>query len=70
MQALIAYWRAKLEGNPWLISREDKAMIQQTIRALQALQKLRSTTQVQREADIVRTVNQLSRLEVKNGKKT
>lgn len=70
MQALIAYWRAKLEDNRWLMSREDKAMIQQTIRALQELQKSRSTAQVQREADIVRTVQQLTRLEVKHGKKT
>lgn len=32
MKALIAFWKAKLENNLWLISREDKAMIQQTIR--------------------------------------
>lgn len=66
MQALIAYWRAKLEGNLWLMSREDKTMIQQTIRALQELKKSRVSNQVQREADIVRTVNQLS--SIKEGK--
>ena len=60
MQALIAFWRAKLEDNRWLISREDRAMIEQTIRALQELKKSRVSNQVQREADIVRTVKQLS----------
>jgi len=65
MQALIAFWRAKLEGNRWLMSREDRAMIEQTIRALQELTKMRVSNQVQREADIVRTVKQLSSMESK-----
>ncbi len=65
MQALIAFWRAKLKGNLWLMSHEDRAMIEQTIRALQELKKSRVSDQVQREADIVRTVNQLSRMESK-----
>lgn len=59
MQALIAFWKAKLEGNQWLIDRENKAMIQQTIKALQELQKLRATNQVLREAEIVKTVKDL-----------
>jgi len=60
MKALIAFWKAKLEGNLWLISREDKAMIQQTIRSLRELDKIRASTRVEREAEIVRTVKQLS----------
>lgn len=54
-----------LEDNQWLMGRENKAMVQQTINALKELQKLRSSTQVQREAEIVRTVKQLSSLESK-----
>ena len=60
MKALIAFWKAKLEGNLWLISREDKAMIQQTIRSLRELDKIRASTRVEREAEIVSTVKQLS----------
>ncbi len=60
MKALIAYWRAKLQTSRWLISREDKAMIEQTIRSLRELEKLRSSTRAEREAEIVRTVKQLS----------
>jgi hypothetical protein len=44
MKALIAYWKAKLEGNRWLMSREDKAMIEQTIRSLRELEKMRAST--------------------------
>jgi len=59
MRALIAYWRAKLEDNRWLMSRENRTMVKQTIMALTELQKLRSSRQVEREAEIVRTVTQL-----------
>lgn len=59
MRALIAYWRAKLEDNRWLMGREDRTMVKQTIMALTELQKLRSSRQVEREAEIVRTVTQL-----------
>ncbi len=60
MKALIAYWKAKLEGSRWLMRREDRAMVCQTITALQELQKLKATTQVEREMEIVRTVKQLT----------
>ncbi len=63
MDALIAFWKAKLEENHWLLGRENKAMVQQTIRALTELRRLRSSTRVQREADIVRTVKELSSIE-------
>ena len=65
MDALIAFWKAKLEENHWLLGRENKAMVQQTIRALTELRKLRSSTRVEREAEIVRTVKQLERISVK-----
>lgn len=61
MQALIAFWKAKLEDNFWLMGPENKAMVQQTIKALTELQKLRASNQVEREAEIVRTVTQLSK---------
>jgi len=60
MDALIAFWRAKLKQNWWLMSPEDKAMVEQTIKRLTELRKLRSITKVEREAEIVRTVKQLS----------
>jgi len=60
MKSLIRFWREKLEENHWLMSRTDRAMIQETIKALRELQRVREETQVQREADIVRTVKQLS----------
>ncbi len=69
MKALIAFWRAKLKQNHWLMGREDEAMVQQTIRALQDLQKLRSSRQVEREAEIVRTVKQLDMV-TKEGQQT
>jgi uncharacterized protein Yka (UPF0111/DUF47 family) len=59
MQALIAFWKAKLDDNFLFMAREDKAIIKQTIVALQELKKLRATNQIQREADIVRTVKDL-----------
>lgn len=65
MQALIAFWMAKLQHNQWFMAREDEAMIKQTIRALRDLQKLRATNQVLREAEIVKTVKDLSSLPVK-----
>ena len=61
MRALIAFWKAKLEDNHWLMGRENRAMVQQTIRALQELQKLQTSNQAVREAEIVRTVTQLSK---------
>ena len=61
MQALIAFWKAKLQGNQWLMGRENKAMVQQTIKALQELQRLRASNKVERAADIVRTVTQLNK---------
>ncbi len=60
MQALIAFWKAKLETNRWLMSRSDKAMVEQTIKELKELKKLRAATRVEREAEIIRTVKQLS----------
>lgn len=60
MKALIRFWRDKLRENHWLMSSTDRAMIQETIKALRDLQRIRVETQVQREADIVRTVKQLS----------
>jgi len=59
MKALIAYWRAKLAHNRWLMGEENRVMIEQTIRALTELEKLRAITRVEREAEIVRTVKQL-----------
>lgn len=64
MQALIAFWKAKLEWNWWLMSKEDRTMIQQTINALRELKKLLATSQVEREAEIVRTVKQLETIKV------
>jgi len=60
MKALIRFWREKLNENHWLMSRTDRAMVQETIKALLELQRVRAETQVQREAEIVRTVKQLS----------
>lgn len=60
MNSLIRFWREKLEENHWLMSRTDRAMVQETIKALRELQRVRQETRVQREADIVRTVKQLS----------
>lgn len=62
MQTLIAFWRAKLKDNFWLMSSEDRAMVQQTVRALNELRKLRSSRQVEREAEIVRTVKDLTKV--------
>ena len=63
MDALIAFWKAKLKQNLWLMSPEDRAMVEQTIKKLAELRKLRSSAKVQREADIVRTVKQLTEKE-------
>jgi len=60
MRPLIAFWKAKLQDNKWLMGRENIEMVKQTILALKELQKLRATSKVQREADIVRTVKELS----------
>ena len=73
MRALIAYWQAKLNVARWLMSTEDRAMIAATIQALREAQKERVTAGVQREADLVRTVKQLSTsapAEVKHDKTT
>lgn len=61
MKALIRYWREKLDENRWLLSRTDAAMIKETIKALRELQRVREETRVQREAEIVRTVTELSK---------
>ncbi len=67
MPALIAFWKAKLRHYRWVMSEEDRAMVEQTIKALVELQKLRDTTRVEREAEIVRTVKQLETIhEVKH----
>ena len=59
MKALIAFWKAKLDRNFWLMSREDQTMIKQTLTALRTLQKLSKTTRAEREIEAVRTAKQL-----------
>ncbi|KKL11734.1 hypothetical protein LCGC14_2542850, partial [marine sediment metagenome] len=39
---------------------EDRAMVQQTIRALNELRRLQSSRRIEREAEIIRTVKDLS----------
>jgi len=68
MRPLIAFWTAKLQDNNWLMGRENIEMVKQTILALKELQKLRETSKVQREADIVRTVKELSGVREGGGK--
>jgi len=68
MRPLIAFWKAKLQDNKWLMGRENIEMVKQTILALKELQKLRATSKVQREADIVRTVKELSGVREGGGK--
>jgi len=68
MRPLIAFWTAKLQDNKWLMGRENIEMVKQTILALKELQKLRATSKVQREADIVRTVKELSGVREGGGK--
>lgn len=60
MKTLVNYWRVKLRFNKWLMSHEDTVMVSETISALLELDRLRKATRVQREADIVRTVKELS----------
>lgn len=62
MRALIKFWTTKVEQDHWLMSRETREMIKETIRCLRELEKMRHLTQVEREAEIVRTVKQLDTL--------
>ena len=59
MKPLIAFWKAKLQHNLWLMSPEDKAMVKQTISALQELNKLQHTNRITRETEIIQTVKAL-----------
>lgn len=60
MNSLISFWQAKLREHGWLMSQTDRAMIKDTIKSLQELKRSKVQSQVQREADIVRTVKELS----------
>jgi len=60
METLIRFWREKIKEHHWLMSNTDLAMVQETIKALRELRRIRVENRVQREADIVRTVKQLS----------
>lgn len=66
MDALIAYWKAKLDDNRWMMSHEDRIMVEQTLKALKAFKKSKSVLRVEREADIVRTVKQLETVKAKH----
>jgi hypothetical protein len=58
MRPLIKFWESLVDTHAWMMDRQTRAMVRETIRVLKQVQKASRFTRVEREAEIVRIAKQ------------